>query len=77
MSQSRCGDAEFILDRLEVQLIKSAKPAVRRLARAARGKSDFRNDAELKACVALAKAAGDLLYVRRGGKQSSRSIFGF
>ena len=62
---SRCPNAELILDRLEVQLIKSAKPALRRLQRAARGKSDFRNDAEIKACVALAKAAGDLVYVRR------------
>jgi hypothetical protein len=69
--------AEVILDRLEVQLATSARPALRRLARAARGKSDFRNDAELRACVALAKAAGEILYVRRGGKRSSRSAFGF
>ena len=55
---------EVSMDKLQAQLLRSCKPAVRKLARAARGRSDFHNDIELRACVALARLASDLLYAR-------------
>jgi hypothetical protein len=52
---------DALFDKLQAQLLRSCKPAVRKLARAARGRSDFRNELELRACLGLARIAGDLL----------------
>ena len=57
-------DVEVTFDKLQAQLLRSCKPAVRKLARAARGRSDFRNDLELRACLGLARLAADLMYGR-------------
>jgi hypothetical protein len=60
----RKNDVNVTFDKLQAQLLRSCKPAVRKLARAAKGRSDFRNDLELRACLGLARIAADLLYGR-------------
>ena len=60
--RKRSVDVTF--DKVQAQLLRSCKPAVRKLARAARGRSVFRNELALRACLGLARIAADLLYGR-------------
>ena len=63
-ARRRNPDVEVTFEKVQAQLLRSCKPAVRKLARAARGRSDFRNELELRACLGLARIAADLLYGR-------------
>ena len=67
-------DPDVRFAKMQAQLVRSCRPAVRKLARAARGRSDFRNDLELKACLGLARIVGDLIY-RRTSPQELGSEF--
>ena len=64
MPTTRVCDPEKLFDKVQAQLLRGCRPAVRRLVRAARGRSDFRNDLELRACLGMARLAADLLYGR-------------
>ena len=55
---------EALFDPVQGQLLRACRPAVRRLARAARGRSDFHSELEVRACLGLARIAADLLYGR-------------
>ena len=64
MPTTRPCDPEKLFNAIQAQLLRGCRPAVRRLTRAARGRSDFRDDLELKACLGMARLAADLLYGR-------------
>ena len=63
---------EALFDPVQMQLLRACRPAVRRLARAAKGRSDFHNDLEVRACLGLARIAADLLYGRM--KRPARAV---
>ena len=71
-------DQDLMFQKLQAQLLRSCRPAVRRLCRAARGRSDFSNQLELSACLGLARIVGDLLYRRtetpRHNAQSAQAL---
>ena len=54
-------DRDVLWDKVQLQILRSAKPALRKLARASRGRSDFKNELELRACLGLARVAATLL----------------
>ncbi len=62
MSESESESKELDLaSQVRTQMLKLARPALRRLNRASRGRSDFRSEIELRACLGLARVAASLL----------------
>ena len=57
--------------KVEAQLLRAARPALRRLAKASRGEADFRKEDELRACLGLARVAATILRRNRLPKTSS------
>ena len=74
MPTTRPCDPEKLFNAVQAQLLRGCRPAVRRLTRAARGRSDFRSDLELKACLGMARLAADLLYGRSMRKTPVGSV---
>ena len=64
MPTPRVCDPDKLFESVQAQLLRGCRPAVRRLTRAARGRCDFRNELELRACLGLARLVADLLYGR-------------
>ena len=54
-------DPAVLASRVEGQLLRAARPALRRLAKASKGQGDFRSEMELRACLGLARVAATLL----------------
>jgi hypothetical protein len=65
-------DPSVLAQRVEAQLLRAARPALRRLARASKGQGDFRSEMELRACLGLARVAATLL--RRPASDSSAKL---
>ena len=60
-------DPSVLAQRVEAQLLRAARPALRRLAKASKGEGNFRSEMELKACLGLARVAATLLRRHPGG----------
>jgi hypothetical protein len=54
-------DSSVLASKVEAQLLRAARPALRRLAKASKGEANFRSEMELKACLGLARVAATLL----------------
>jgi hypothetical protein len=54
-------DPSVLARRVEAQLLRAARPALRRLAKASKGEGNFRSEMELRACLGLARVAATLL----------------
>ena len=54
-------DLPVLRRKVEAQLLRAARPALRRLAKASRGEPDFRKEDELRACLGLARVAATVL----------------
>ena len=54
-------DPAQLAAKVEAQLLRAARPALRRLAKASRGDGNFRSEMELRACLGLARVAATLL----------------
>ena len=73
MSQSII-DARTLQRELRGRMLRSVGPAIKRLARAARGDAEFGNDHELRACIALARLAPALLFANAADTAAPRSL---
>ena len=54
-------DPSVLARKVEAQLLRAARPALRRLAKASKGEGNFRSEMELRACLGLARVAATLL----------------